>query len=107
MQFRIRGVNLTHPNIWNGEKLRNIEVRAGMAATDADFAGKIQVNKKCGEYKGPSEVGGEYSIICAEPILANFITVQMLDDSSVLQIDELRILKDVNSKLLFNFRTLI
>ena len=104
MQFIIRGVNITLPTAWSSQRHRNIEVRAGMATTEAEFAGKIEVNKKCGEYKGPSEAGGEYSIMCAEPILADFVTVQLLDDNSVLRIDELRILKDVNSKFLFNFK---
>ena len=101
VQVRIKGVNLTLSNVWKETKrLKIIEVRAGMAAIDPKFAGKIQVNEKCRQYKGQVEVGGEYSIMCTDPILANFITIQVLDDSSVLRIDELRIIKDINSKYL-------
>ena len=106
MQFKIRGVHLILPNVWSSGQLPNIEVRAGMAATPAGFDGKIEVNTRCGAYEAPTEAGGEFDIMCEEPILANFITVQMLNDDSVLPIDELKILKDANSKLVLNFKTL-
>ena len=56
------------------------------------FKGKLSANIICGIFAGPGEVGEDYTIVCDEPILADHVTIQILDDMATLQINELRII---------------
>ena len=82
----------------NGWRLKDVEIRAGMAGVDPSFTKKrIQVNPICGTFPGPGNDGGTYTILCEAPIKANYVTVQIVPNiefpnllpESILQINEL------------------
>ena len=79
--------------------LRLIEIRAGDSPIEADFSGRILTNKLCGTFIGPGETGGEYTIECKEPILSDVITIQLKDDNSILQLNQIKIEKDNKGEL--------
>ena len=68
-----------------------------MTGINSTYRGAIDVNTICGKYEGPGDSGRTYSINCTKPILANYITVQIMDNSSgTLNINEIRALHDTN-----------
>ena len=77
-----------------GNRLNHVEVRAGMEGLEHGFRDNITINEICGTFEGPGEDGVEYTINCSLPIMANYITVQILDTYSILQINELRVITD-------------
>ena len=78
--------------------LRNIEVRAGRSSINDGVFGKITNNNVCGNFKGPGMEAGEYTIKCKNTLLADVISIQLLDDDSILQLRGIQIEKDVNGK---------
>ena len=75
------------------EDLLNFEVRAGMTSLAPNFRGEINVNSLCGKVE---KRGGEdrvYVVQCKEPIQARYVTVQLIDDNTILHINELEIIK--------------
>ena len=75
-----------------GGYVGDIEIRAGNVSMAPGFKGKLSANIICGRFAGPGEVGEDYTIVCDEPILADYVTIQILDDMATLQINELRII---------------
>ena len=88
-----------------GELLKNIEVRAGFSALDSNFKGKIKVNKFCGEFLGPGANRRSYTILCSDPISADFITVQTLENKTQLQINEIELITTAEGKLCYIYVT--
>lgn len=94
--------SVTIVNRINGywERLRNVEVRAGMAPVPEEFTEyergntvdkQLAVNSRCGHFAGPaSRVIMDHVIIFEQPILAQYITLQMLD-FGYLQVNALKI----------------
>jgi len=74
-----------------GERLENLEIRAGMTPVDAGFRGKLVVNKKVGEFAGPGVTGETYTIEFDEEVTAQYITLQLTDPNSILQINEIKV----------------
>lgn len=71
-----------------------IEVRAGINQVDSDFKGKIGINTLC---KQMPIFGGEdkvHSVICDKHILAEFVTIQIIDANTTIQINELEIIRN-------------
>jgi hypothetical protein len=92
--------NNTHKN-----DLVNFEVRAGLRSVSelSDFSpgihkGKIAINELCGTIEIRGGEDRVYPIICSKSILADYITIQMIDDNAMLQINELEVIKDADSK---------
>ena len=85
------------------ESFQMVEVRAGKMALDPDYQGRIGINKKCGTFKGPGKSKGQYKISCDDDatILADFVTIQILDDNIVLGIDEIKIETGMQGKVMF------
>merc|ERR1712013_636329 len=79
-----------------GERLKNLEIRAGMTPVDAGFRGKLAVNKKVGEFAGPGVTGETYTIEFDEEVTAQYITLQLTDPNSILQINEIKVFREVN-----------
>ena len=58
------------------------------------FRGRaITVNKVCGSFGGPGETAGKEQIPCDAPILADYVTVQILE-TGTLHINELEVNQD-------------
>ena len=74
-----------------GKRLRHVEVRAGMQGVSPMHRGGITDNSLCGKFDGPGRDGKEYMISCSAPILADFVTVQLMYPNAHLQINELRV----------------
>ena len=53
--------------------------------------GRITINDICGKFVGPGEEGGKYTIDCDHELWADYITIQILDDSAILSLNEIRI----------------
>ena len=88
-------VKLVSIKIWNrqdccGERLQNVEVRAGTIAIDPAFSGRITANTLCGSFVGPGATSGVYTITCQTPIVANLVSLQTIDSTdSYIQAAEL------------------
>ena len=68
-----------------------MEIRAGLDPVPDGVSGKqLDVNIVCANFMGPGESGKEYDIQCLTPILAKYITIQILEKGT-LQINELNI----------------
>ena len=85
--------NNTHKN-----DLVNFEVRAGLRSIPENYNGKISINELCGTIEIRGGEDRVYPIICNKSILADYITIQMIDDDVMLQINELEVIKDADSK---------
>ena len=77
-----------------GDRFKNVEVRAGSddIKTDAKFSGTITINHLCNKFSGTAQAGRAETIYCSSPIMANYITVQILDDDSILEINEMDVI---------------
>ena len=111
----ISGLTLVNREDCCGERLENIEVRAGFDAVTSENKGVPlpEMNKLCGVFDGPGETGGEYKILCANgSIEAKYITIQIMG-KQYLQISEIELIGDryrgtysitcISSKLLIGF----
>jgi hypothetical protein len=76
-----------------GNFLRNVEVRAGSQSLSSNFKGEpITINTVCGQFHGPGESGGIYTIKCKNKIVSNYITVQLMSaEPTTLHITEILI----------------
>ena len=78
-----------------GDKLRNVTVRAGLHPEfRADLNESVILNEACGKFEGPGETGKTHIINCSSPIIAEYITVQMLRNFSVLSVNELEVFSE-------------
>ena len=89
-QTVVTAVSLTNRADCCGDRLKDVQIRAG---TTGIVSTHLNVNDEtiCGTFDGPGENGKEYIINCTTPILANFITVQLMSGDQYLQINELQI----------------
>lgn len=89
---------------FEGERLRNLEIRAGSDQLDPNFRGKIVINDICGKFIGPGANRRSYTILCERPISADFITFQALINDTQLQINEVELITTSEGKLItYNF----
>ena len=82
----VKGVTLNF-----GSSMRDVEVRAGNFSVRPNYRGKIDENMVCDIFKGPSEVSEDYDLFCGDVILAEYVTIQILDDKTQLSINEMKI----------------
>ena len=102
------GITISNPNYntsnGGGENLRNVEIRAGLGHLGPDFKGKISKNEICGKFEGPGDSRRAYTIMCEKEIVADYVTLQILDDNANLQINELEIItKSEGTHYLYNY----
>ena len=88
-RINVTGVSLINPVDCCDERLILVEVRAGMAGIGQTHHEYINGNGICGRSDGPSNYESKHIIDCAEPILPDFITVQLMYDNAYLQSNEL------------------
>ena len=94
------------------DRLRNLEIRAGMEAVPEGFTAstrgcdgykKLEVNSPCGYFAGPAQRSAEGPVIMFnQPVLARYITLQILE-VGYLQINGLKI----NGGTLLNYEDLL
>ena len=94
------------------DRLRNLEIRAGMEAVPEGFTvsirgcdgdKKLEVNSLCGYFAGPAQRSAEGPVIMFnQPVLAQYITLQILE-VGYLQINGLKI----NGGSLLNYEDLL
>ena len=65
-----------------------IEIRAGLLPLEAAFQGVITKNELCHRLSTQDNIK-KHKIKCSNPILAKFITIQIMNESSILGIDEI------------------
>ena len=92
------GITISTPSV-GGELLRNMEIRAGTKKLEPGFRGKISENILCGKFTGPGGNRRAYTITCESNILADFITIQMLEENSQLQINELELVTSSTGRI--------
>lgn len=95
---KVAGITISTSR-FEGELLKNIEVRAGFSALNSNFKGKIKVNKFCGKFIGPGTNRRSYTILCSDPIPADVITVQTMENKTQLQINEIELITTSEGKL--------
>ena len=75
-----------------GNLLKNAEVRSGTQSLERDFKGPISINVLCGNFQGPGESGGIYTIKCEKKIPSKHITIQLMSiEKTTLHITEILI----------------
>ena len=95
---KVAGITISTSR-FEGELLKNIEVRAGFSSLDSNFKGKIKVNKFCDKFIGPGANRRSYTILCSVPIPADTITVQTMENKTQLQINEIELITTSEGKL--------
>ena len=86
------GIMISNRNRHSDGYLKHVEVRAGTAYVESDFTGKMKINDQCGTLDGPGKDRRVYTIMCKNEIKADYVSVQILDLNSTLQINELEII---------------
>ncbi len=97
----ISSVTIVNRQNGNRQRLRNLEVRAGMEPVPEGFTAhdrglegnkKLEVNSRCGYFAGPADNRSreEHVIMFDKPTLAEYITLQILA-KEFLQINGIRI----------------
>ena len=79
----ITSVTISNRKDCCGERLQNLEVRAGMK--------NDLTNDVMGSFKGPGTTGGVHVVRFTKPILAEFMTFQLVKKSATLQINGIRL----------------
>ena len=75
-----------------GNLFKAAEVRSGTQSLESDFKGPISINVLCGNFQGPGESGGIYTIKCEKVIASNHITLQLMSvEQTTLHITEILI----------------
>jgi len=92
------GIMISSRNRELSDALRHLEIRAGTSFVGKDFKGKMTINELCGTFKGPGKDRRVYTVMCGKEIQAEYVTLQILDLDSVLEINELEIITKSQGK---------
>ena len=92
------GISKLHDNTTHKNDLVNYEVRAGLSSLPANYKGRILKNVRCGRIEIRGGEDRVYPIVCDQAIIANYITIQIIDDNAVLQINELEVMDGKDGK---------
>ena len=85
------GITLTTRADCCGERLQDVEIRAGKNPIKENFKGRLTANELCQNFAGPGETDREHTITCDKPITAEYVTIQILDDRAILALNEIRL----------------
>ena len=96
-------MELVHKQTMNGVNISTImdfsdlpfeiEIRAGLSSVDSEVSGNITINEVCNKIV-PQETVSEYQLQCDSPIIAKFVTIQILSEQKVLGINEVNIISE-------------
>ena len=89
-QVKIKAIQVAISKRCCMEQFQYVEIRAGPNSIPPRFKGRIKSNTICGKFLGPfDESSLGTTVLCDQPITADYITIQIVDDKAVLAIDEL------------------
>jgi len=88
----VTGVTIVPRYDYDTQRFQNIEFRAGMTTVVDGFKGRLTINEKVGFFTGPAVPGENYTITFDTTVLAKYITIQRMQESSVLEINEVTLL---------------
>ena len=98
--IRLTGVKIYNRQNCCGDRLKSVEVRAGINSVEADYKGRITANSLCGTFVGPGKDAGVYTITCNTPIHANIVTLQIVESGEqTLQLDEVTYADGISDRL--------
>jgi len=97
-EMEVSSVTIINRKDCCGKRLKNAEVRVGMNPVPEGVNNKIEINTLCGFYEGPGTTGQQAKIACEIPISAKYVTIQLKDRDTTLQINELKINKKYYGK---------
>ena len=92
------GIMISSRNRLSAGHLKHLEVRAGTSFVEDNFTGKMRINELCGSFDGPAKNRRVYTIMCKNDIEADYVSLQILDLDSVLEINELEIITKSQGK---------
>ena len=93
--IKLAGVRLYNRRNCCGNRLKNIMVRAGRTRIGDDYSGIITQNTFCGNFTGPGANSGVYVVTCPSPIIANVITIQIVQSGNqTLHLDEVEFITE-------------
>ena len=76
------------------ERVRDIEVRAGMDPVPNGFKGRLTTNRKVATFDGPADANLKtYRINFDRSILAKYVTLQRIGGGVTLEINEVTMIK--------------
>ena len=86
---QVRSVTVVNRKTWGAVRFKNVEVRAGMEQVPSGFSGQqLGINTVCGGFEGPGTDGGVHKIECGSSIPAKYVTLQILEDDGMFNINE-------------------
>ena len=88
----VTGVTIVPRYDYDTQRFQNIEFRAGMTTVVDGFKGRLTINEKVGFFTGPAVPGENYTITFDTTVLAKYITIQRMQESAVLEINEVTLL---------------
>ena len=86
------GVTIVPRYDYDTKRFQNIEFRAGMTTVVDGFKGKLTINEKVGFFTGPAAPGQNYTILFDKTVLAKYITIQRMEENTILEINEVTLL---------------
>ena len=91
----ITGVRISTRGDCCGDLLRNVTIRAGNFGVDQHFKGLLPRNNTfCNVFEGPGNTSMTHTVNCSTPILAKYVTLQMIGNYTSLQINELDVVTE-------------
>ena len=89
----VAGVEIFNTVNCCGDRLSNLEIRAGLDPVPAGTTGQVLLtqNERVAFFAGPGENGGTYKVKFSSPKLVQFITLQLMD-KNYLQLNEVKVI---------------
>ena len=88
------GIEIVAQGDGSGEKLKNLEIRAGSHPVPSGNVELLEHNGRVAFWAGPAKLGGTYMIDFICPKIVEYITMQIIDNSegdNSLQINEVTV----------------
>ena len=85
------------------ERVRDIEVRAGMDPVPTGFKGRLTINTKVAAFVGPADANLKtYYINFDRSVLAKYVTLQRIGGSVTLEINEVTMIQGMELVIIFD-----
>ena len=90
----IGGVEIVTRSGCCADRVRDIEVRAGMSPVPSGFKGRLTINTKVATFVGPADANLKtYRISFDRSVLAKYVTLQKIGGHVTLEINEVTMIK--------------
>ena len=91
----ISGVEIVTRPVCCADRVRDIEVRAGMDPVPSGFKGRLTINTKVDTFDGPADANLKtYHINFERDVLAKYVTLQRIGGPFTLEINEVKMIKN-------------